>query len=123
MKRANKGRFAKGNKGGPGRPRKNSQNVKPQWRLMTIRPPRGCDASVYLDWLQYGRWYATVLFDFAPKKFNGYTMFEVPSDEVLFKSYIQFKVEDVDGVKKCIPCQIRRVEEGPIHPDEAAICH
>ena len=119
MKRANKGRFAKGNKGGPGRPRKvargEGRGAGKKYKLMALEPPKGCDPSVYLDWMRYGKWYAVDL---------GDENLEVRSDDALFESYIQFRVEFKKcGLKHCVPFGIRTVEEGPIHPNEAAICH
>jgi len=96
MQRTKYGRFAKGNKGGPGRPRKckvQSVECKVKYRLMHLEPPKEAENLVWVDWIMHRRWAAVVGDD------GG---LEVRNHELLREVFLRFRVElREDGVKEC----------------------
>ena len=113
MQRNKNGRFAKGNGGGPGRPKKQERTRSADFHLMAVEPPEGCDVNVMLDWMRSGKWWAVDLGD-------GY--YEVRTDDAIRESYIQFALTEE---RQIMVLDIRVARDldflnEPLHPDEAA---
>ena len=96
MQRTKYGRFAKGNKGGPGRPKKRREQSAEcrVMRAMHLEPPKEAENLVWVDWVLHRRWAAVVCDD---------GVLEVRNNELLREVFLRFRVElRDDGVKECV---------------------
>jgi hypothetical protein len=122
MKRSSKGRFAKGNTGGPGRPKKKRPEPKTRYKLFACSPPKDCDCCVQLDWMHYGKWWATEVQNAECRVQNDQPLYEVRSGDALRESYIQFRKLPLEGIEIVGVRVVRDIDllEEPIRPDIAA---
>lgn len=100
MQRNRYGRFQKGNKGGPGRPRK-SRVESEQLHAIAIEPPDGADSCAWCEYIRTGRWFAAE---------RGGGLLEVQKEDPMRIAWIQFRVELCEDGRKRLEIVGERVE-------------